>query len=201
MGRRCGRKVKIMKFDIRLSLMVVVLLAGCGSGNEPMSILGDPSQSLGGAVGSVGPGLALPINPTTGLYSSATQITPFSATNPYLGLTSSFYTIQVSILAPGTGTVVDISNQSVSIFHNAHIITKVTGIITSVQVGSYVIQGQVIGTALPSANYGNGVNPTLKFYVYADSIPVCPLTYLNSAGRTQLATAYSATSYTNDPCQ
>jgi hypothetical protein len=191
-----------MKCSIRFSFVALVLMTGCGSGNEPMSILGDPTQSLGAAVGAVGAGLALPIATSTGLYSSIV-ITPFTTANPFIGLQSNSYTNSIAVLAPGTGTVVDISNQSVTIFHNAHVISRVLGVLTNVQVGAYVTQGATIGTALTTTQYGQyfGGSPTLKLYVYADNIPVCPITYLNLAGRTALLTAYSPGSSYNDPCQ
>jgi len=183
--------------------LLITGMIGCGSGREPMSILGDPSQSLGGSPGAAGPGLALPINPTANLYGSGSAFSPYTASNPFIGLQSQNYLSTTSINAPGAGVVIDITNQSVSIYHNAHVISKVTGITTNIQVGAYVTQGQSVGFALPSTTFFQtaGQYPTLKFYVYADGMPVCPLTYLNAAGRAQLVTAYSVTSFTNDPCQ
>lgn len=192
-----------MKSNIRLSFAALVLLAGCGAGNEPMSILGDPSQSLGAAVGLTGPGLAMPLSATTmggGAYGSQ-GFTPYSTSTPYIALQNTGFTSQTTILAPGTGVVVDISNQGITIFHNAHVISKVTGIISTVQVGAYVTLGSVVGTAVATGFS----NPIIKFYVYADGLPVCPLTYLNEAGRLQIKSAISyaqSAGYTGagDPC-
>ncbi len=191
MGRSRRVEVKAMKSNIRLSLAALVLLTGCGAGNEPMSILGDPSQSLGAAVGLTGPGLAMPLSATAmgvGGYTSQGFI-PYSTSTPYIALQNTLFSTQTTILAPGTGLVVDISNQGITIFHNAHVISKVTGIINTVQVGAYVTLGSVVGTAIATAGFGS--NPIIKFYVYADGLPVCPLTYLNEAGRLQLKAAIS----------
>ncbi|MEO5969813.1 MAG: hypothetical protein ABIQ95_07780, partial [Bdellovibrionia bacterium] len=131
-----------MKCNIRFSLVALVLMTGCGAGNEPMSILGDPSQSLGAAVGAVGAGLALPIAPSNNAFTGNLTITPFTTANPFVGLQSTTaYNNNIAVLAPGTGVIADISNQSVTIFHNAHIISRVLGVLTSVQVGAYVVQG------------------------------------------------------------
>ena len=97
----------------------------------------------------------------------------------------------------------DVSNQAISIYHNAHVISKVTGVLNIVQVGAYVTLGTPVGTALPVS--GSYANPIIKFYVYADGIAVCPLSYLNEAGRLQLKNdiAYVVSAGytgTGDPC-
>ena len=145
----------------------LLLVSGCGSGTDPVYALGDPSDTDG-------PGLILPLVNLIGFNA------PFSSTNDGFDLLSQG--IGTAVRSPGGGLVVgaDLGSSTVTLLHNAHVQTRVQGLIPSVTVGSFIAQGATLGTV----NLASGI---IHFTVLLDRSAVCPLSYLNASGRTQLA--------------
>jgi murein DD-endopeptidase MepM/ murein hydrolase activator NlpD len=194
-----------MKRTIGSSLLGLVLLTGCGAGYEPLSILGDPSESIDATPGTTGGTIGLPLtnNSSSGYGISGTKtFIPFTSSSPFITIQNTGFSNATTIVAPSSGIIVDTTSNSITMYHNAHVITKVKNVLNTVQVGTYVTQGQTIGTAInQTLSY---YTPAIQFYVFADGYPVCPLSYLNADGRTQLDTAISTGygySYGQTPCQ
>jgi hypothetical protein len=169
---------------------------GCGSGTEPFNLLGDSSQALGAPTGQTGGQLNLPLASTTlsGAQASSFTFVPFSssASRPYFTLRSAYFfgTSSNLIVAAGSGVVVDTLNNSVTLMHNAHVVSKVMNAQATLPVGSYVAQGATIGTTYSQSYYAS---PEIRFYVFADGIPVCPSSFLSQTARTQMQNALAMT--------
>lgn len=170
-----------------LIALATVCSSGCGQGTDPWSNMGDPGMAIG-------PGLRLPLN------GQVFAFTPYSSSNPQWGLQGNgiFVGGTTQVFAPGSGYVMiaDSGGQTVTIVHNAHIQTKVVGVLpTGLAVGSFVAAGAQIGT-IPNALTNN----TLNFSVIVDGASVCPLSYLTAAARQQVVANLYATSFNSSPC-
>jgi murein DD-endopeptidase MepM/ murein hydrolase activator NlpD len=135
---------------------------------EPTATLGDPSQSLASS-------FSLP------LANSATTFSGFSTASDGFDF-GSFVGTQVRAPANGLVVGVDTSAQTVTLLHNVRVFTRIRGVTSSVQVGNYLAAGTQIGTV--------GTSSVLRFSVIVDGALTCPLSFLNSAARTQLATTF-----------
>ncbi len=148
----------------KLALFLAITAAlGCANGSDPLTALGDPS---------VTPALALPFTLTSATVTSQTE---FTAATPYFEWT--FGTAVPTAPAAGIVTAVDAtaSAASVTIYHNAHVTTQVSKLLSiSVRVGDVLAAGQSLG----------GVTLTARFTVFLDGSAVCPLTYLGTESRT-----------------
>lgn len=158
---------------------IVIGVTACGSGNEPVGNLGDPSKI---PVGTMDLPLASQFNSLIQL------VTPFSSSSPYFTISSSNgftgFTV-VPIRAPATGMVsAAVVGQSITIMVTPRVSVQVSNVNTSVQVGNYVTQDQQIGTA---AN----LTGQMQFSVYVDGTAVCPLSFLNGTARSSLISFYS----------
>lgn len=175
-----------MNKAIVLGFMVLVL-GGCGQGNEPLSTLGGNPGNTGNI------GLNLPITQTL------TAFGPFSpSTSPIsdgFDLTGTFSGLSIPVKAPGSGLVVanDVATYSVTIQVTGYLSVKITGITSIVQPGNYVIANAQIGTVANTYN-------TVRLSVYYNGTAVCPLSYLSASARSAFQTAvYSV--YSSNPCR
>ena len=141
--------------------------SGCGSGNDPLLMLGDP-----GAV----PSLGLPS--TSIVFGSA-----FSTSQDCLMVSA---LAGLPIVTPAAGQVAKIeqvtmpfTGYSISIYHSAILTTRITipiSLATNVRVGDYLGEGQNIVSAL--------VGPqNVCMAVIFNSTSVCPVGFLKSSAR------------------
>ena len=157
--------------------LAVAALAGCGSGNEPIGALGDPTARIE---------LAMPL----AFANYSAPIIPFTAAAPSITLTYSVPSQPITAPAAGIVTAADIASGTVTIFHNTHLTTTLVGVGSLLfRVGDFVTAGQQIGTIATFLN--------LKVSTVQDGVAVCPQSFLNSADRIQLASKTT----TGNPCQ
>lgn len=158
-----------------LVLPLFLVLAACGSGVDPVSILGDTVST---------PSLALPVtNVNIG------QVKGFSALVDGFEFLSATNAGQ-NVTAPAEGTIIAIDNDgtnySVTVMHNSRFITRlsmmpVTQSSVLVRVGDRVPAGQ------PLATVTVGLNSTVaRLSVFVNGAAVCPDSYLQSNARTDI---------------
>jgi murein DD-endopeptidase MepM/ murein hydrolase activator NlpD len=188
----------IFSRELLLSLLCgcTIAISGCGSGNEPFSMLQDPSGV---------PGLSIPLPVNT-----FASVTGFGAQSAYTGggITDGFefnYTTfsgQPNVTAPGPGTVTQIDPNldaglyAVTIFHNAHLTSRVSRIsAVTVRTGDFVNTGEVIGTL--GLYTVISTLPRVRLAVYVDGgAATCPLSYLTATARAQFTSSFGG----NFPC-
>jgi hypothetical protein len=180
-----------MSKQIQFGVGLVVLglaagVAGCGSGNEPLSILGDPAASQIGV-------LALPYTLTLG----GVEVLPSTVTG-YQALNTSRDGFDINstsgesaqLLAAATGVVTAIDSSSITILHNTHVSSRYVYLASetpAVRVGDYVLAG----TRLVS--FTTGVNPlVVRFSVLVDGVAVCPYSYFTDTAKTTLNSKLSS---------
>jgi hypothetical protein len=99
------------------------------------------------------------------------------------------YSPSLQVKAPAAGVIsaIDTGQGSITILHNSRMSTRIRGITPTLQVGTYVPQGQVIGIVIQTSfqSYGNGV----PFAVLLDNNIVCPLSFLSADARQQIYTS------------
>ncbi|MFZ9596721.1 MAG: hypothetical protein ACO3A2_11690, partial [Bdellovibrionia bacterium] len=122
-----------MKTLARLSLCTALVLSGCG-GTEPLSMVGDLSQ-----------GLDLPLNMSQS-FGGTMAFLPYTSNTPYLTLSATGFTNATQVLAPGNGLVVEanLSTQTMIIYHNNLLTTKLYPVTPSVQTGAYVEEDDIV---------------------------------------------------------
>lgn len=162
------------------SLGLLTVASGCGT-NDPYSVL---QQNYGDML----PGLNLPM-PTSVSY---TELIGFgvSGSDGFRFENFTYAVANPQITAPAAGTVEYIDPNlnpgfyAVTIYHSALLSSRVSGLQTtsSIQIGSYVNQGDVIGT-MPTI--ATGVFIQLDVYPNGGAA-ACPLSYLSSAARQTL---------------
>ena len=149
-----------------------LMLTACGSGNDPMTLLGDPS---------VMPELALPL-------SSVNVIDPYSSTTE--GFV--FYApITTPVLAPVSGVITDVNTSldgnavAITIVSNAEVYTRIRRLTSpsSLRVGDYVAANQQIGTFSTTS---------VIVSVYVDGTLKCPYSYFTQDARTSMNGHFSA---------
>ncbi|MGK5085850.1 hypothetical protein WDW37_21380 [Bdellovibrionota bacterium FG-1] len=159
---------------------------GCGSGNEPLSLLGNPGTRLNDS-------LVLPYNAASGGVGGVAidlwSVTPFSASQVSADGFDFIYHISGSyaILAPWGGLVTAVDTASVTIWHNVHVSTRLSRMTSapSVRVGDLITAGtQLSTTAINSPS----VNNLVHFSVLVDGVAVCPYGYLAPTAKTPLNT-------------
>lgn len=168
-------------------LAVCVLFAGCGSGLEPISVLGDPSQSL---VGTIALPIASNVFNTVAPFSSSNDGFDYSYT---LGRLPTVTATSVVYSAPANGWVTAIDSSSgfpiITLFHNSHLSTRIKIFTTTnVRVGDFVTAGQALGTLTLNLLTATSL---LHLSVIADGAVVCPYSYLNTAARTDSNTIFA----------
>jgi hypothetical protein len=156
---------------------LTTVLTGCGSGNEPLSVLGDPNASLAGT-------LAVPYASTTGTAITLSNLTPFTASTATADGFDFLYNLAgtYQVLAPMTGIVTSVDSASLTILHNVHVSSRLSRLSTppNVRVGDYVNAQTVVGsTAITSSNF-NLVHLT----VLLDGVATCPYGYLTDDFKT-----------------
>ena len=113
-------------------------------------------------------------------------VSGFTVNNPYWIFNATSF--NGNYIAPAAGLVTDIgvaqlngtSVTYVTIVHSGHLASRVYGMqVTQVRSNDIVLQGSIIGSYLNSGSVG--------FQVLWDNTPVCPLSYMTSAFRTQLS--------------
>jgi hypothetical protein len=169
--------------------LVIVGLLGCGQGTDPLTLAGDPTN--------ISPGLSLPLPSSV----SITSFTPYGQSGTD-GFTLTYYSAvqgqAIAVDTPGTGLVsaVDTAGASVTILHNYHVSSRVTGITPSVVLGTYVTSNQQIGVV-------SNINSQIRFSVYVNGTAVCPLSYLSPSARQKMYNSsffYGGTGYNQNPC-
>lgn len=134
-----------------------MMLAGCG-GSNPVDIFGDPSLF---------PQLALPGGFTGFGVATANDGILINGVNG------------ASLTSPGEGVVVGEGNGLVTILHTTRLQTQLHNLgTTSIKLGDKVNEASVVGTF--------GLSGQIRFKIFVDNNPVCPVSYLNSAARTTL---------------
>jgi len=145
-----------------LAFATLVTVAGCGTANDPMGLLGDATRA---------PALNVLWNSTTAASFAAAQFT--SA----LG----YMTITVTngvVLAPAAGVVQEATTTSVTIYHSALVTTTLSNFTPSVRNGDYVAAGSALSGT---------VNAVVQFATYLNGGAVCPYSLMSSDGRTLMS--------------
>jgi hypothetical protein len=178
-------------------ILLMVSISGCGNGSsncDPLQLVdsstsANVSSSCGGVVylSAIVPYTGTLNNPLSSVY---------SASQPYwLFLASSFSGFGGYYSAPAAGLVTSvgvanisgISGSYITIVHSPHLATQLFGIqsLNNIQAGSYVVQGQNLGTYFSTGNLG--------FKVLYDGVAVCPLSFLTPQFQAQF-------SFGSNPC-
>lgn len=169
------RSPRSQRFFMLIPLLasVCATLSGCGEGSDPLTVLGDPTQT---------PSLVLPI-----------------ASDKFLGISSPFDTRQanslldgielsttstaeVRAMAPGLVTAVETKADGVSItiMHSQRFVTRLSKLASfTVRIGDSVVSAQKVGTTLTTPSL-------VHFTVLIDGTPVCPYGYLNTDAKQKL---------------
>ncbi len=141
-------------------IISALVISACGTGNDPVVVLGDPS---------VTPTLALPFS------TNVTVGTPtyYTSANPTFQWTFSTNT-SISITSPSAGliTAVDTTPElaSVTIQHTPRFSTRLRKMGTVIgKVGDFIAQGSPVGVM------GTGLQLEMTFY--RDGATICPYTY------------------------
>jgi hypothetical protein len=162
-------------FAIAVAAAMVTLGTSCG-GNDPFVILGDQAADPANT-------LSLPFDPAL-----IGAVTPYTSTQDGIGIgySGSFGSPTANVVAPLGGMIVNVDTSSnsgffaVTIFHNAHLTTKLSFLqISTARPGDYVATGDIIGTL----NNFTGSGVKLSVFVDGSSTAVCPLSYLTQSAR------------------
>jgi hypothetical protein len=163
-----------MKRNLGVALAVAFTLTACG-GNEPLSLLGDPTINETTV-------LNLPIPSTT-----IQSFFPFSSSRDGIEVVYNPFTSSQVVVAPLSGAVVNVDTSlnpgytAVTIRHNARLTSRMAFLqIASVRVGDFLNTGDQVGTL--STSTGTGIR--LSVFTDGSSTAVCPFSYLSSSART-----------------
>jgi hypothetical protein len=171
---------KLMSVMATLFLAVSVTSCGSASGTvDPLSLFNDSSIPQ--------------LDPIINSGYAFTSGQAFSANSPYWVFTNGSAFGQ-SYVAPakgivtsiGTATFGGITGPYITIVHSGRLATRIIGISPFVRSGDSVISGQQIGTVVA---YGLS---SIAFQVLLDGTPVCPISYLSTAFRTQFLPYFSS---------
>ena len=167
-----------------LGFSLLLVLSACGTGADPLSFLDNSIPSLG------------PIYSTGNFQISYLQ-NGFSSTNTYWTFNSTFSNLG-NYVAPANGIITDFGLSTVTgtsgyyltIMHSTRLTTRIFGIQSTpnARVGDSVVAGQSLAT------FYVYLSSSIAFQVLLDGVPVCPLSYLNSAFRQTISGTWA-------PCQ
>jgi hypothetical protein len=151
-------------------LALVLATAGCGNGNDPLTITG-----TGGELISISlPGESAIIGTTNVQYALANSPDYYTVT---------FSTI-ATVTAPANGFVENLEadssvGQAVTIYHNSHFKSRISLPNTAtVRTGDYVTAGSQIGTI----NAGG----VIRYSLIQDGALTCPYGYMTQASRQKI---------------
>lgn len=151
----------------RLFLRFILVLAlfsltSCGEGQDPVSVMGDPTKSPTSTL--------LPIH-----QNYINTVTPYT---DGVGGFILWSNAGVEVRTPSTGMISSIVNDTITIFHTSTMTTRIMGMRTiTARVGEYYAVGKSLGDS----------SGKLTYSVYINGQNVCPYSYLDPDGRSLIA--------------